>query len=75
MKVQDIWWARDRLLWPGGVGARDAFGLHDPKKIETVPLNRFKEERPVPGMVSIDDRAGTVSRVIGRKVSIDFSHP
>ncbi|HPW73403.1 MAG: peptidylprolyl isomerase [Methanothrix sp.] len=58
------------------LGPEDAFGLHDPKKIETVPLNRFKEERPVPGMqVSIDDRAGTVSRVIGRKVSIDFNHP
>ena len=54
----------------------NAFGLHDPKNIELVPLNRFKEERPVPGMrVGMDNRTGTVTRVIGRKVSIDFNHP
>lgn len=54
----------------------NAFGLHDPKKIETVPINRFKEEKPFPGMrVGMEDRTGTVNRVIGRKVSIDFNHP
>ena len=54
----------------------NAFGLHDPKNIELVPLNRFKEERPVPGMrVGMDNRTGMVTRVIGRKVSIDFNHP
>ena len=54
----------------------NAFGLHDPKNIELVPLNRFKEERQVPGMrVGMDSRTGTVTRVIGRKVSIDFNHP
>jgi FKBP-type peptidyl-prolyl cis-trans isomerase 2 len=57
------------------LGPESAFGLHDPKKIEIVPLNRFKE-RPVPGMqVGMDNRTGTVSRVIGRKASIDFNHP
>ena len=54
----------------------NAFGLHDPKNIEMVPLNRFKEEKQVPGMrVGMDNRTGTISRVIGRKVSIDFNHP
>jgi FKBP-type peptidyl-prolyl cis-trans isomerase 2 len=58
------------------IGPENAFGLHDPKNIELVPLNRFKEERPVPGMrVGMDNRTGTVTRVIGRKVSIDFNHP
>ena len=31
------------------IDPENAFGLHDPKNIELVPLNRFKEERPVPG--------------------------
>lgn len=53
-----------------------AFGLHDPRQIQIVPLNRFKEKKPVPGMrVSLDGRTGTVTRIIGRKVSIDMNHP
>jgi len=53
-----------------------AFGLHDPRQIQIVPLNRFKENKPVPGMrVSLDGRTGTVTRIIGRKVSIDMNHP
>jgi len=53
-----------------------AFGLRDPKKVEIVPLNRFKEQKPVVGMrVGVDNKTGTVSRIIGRKVSIDFNHP
>ena len=53
-----------------------AFGLRDPKKIEIVPLNRFKEQKPVVGMrVGVENKTGTVSRIIGRKVSIDFNHP
>jgi FKBP-type peptidyl-prolyl cis-trans isomerase 2 len=53
-----------------------AFGVRDPKKIEIVPANRFKEQKPVPGMrVSSENRVGTVTRVIGRKVSVDFNHP
>jgi FKBP-type peptidyl-prolyl cis-trans isomerase 2 len=53
-----------------------AFGLRDPKKVEIVPINRFKEKKPVPGMrVGIENKVGTVTRVIGRKVSVDFNHP
>lgn len=53
-----------------------AFGVRDPKKIEIVPINRFKEQKPVPGMrVSSENKAGTVTRIIGRKVSVDFNHP
>ena len=58
------------------LGPEKAFGLHDPKKIEMVPINRFKDDKPVPGMrVGMDNRTGTVTRVIGRKASIDFNHP
>ena len=54
----------------------NAFGQRDPKKIEIVSINRFKEQRPVPGMrVGIENKVGTVTRVIGRKVSVDFNHP
>lgn len=53
-----------------------AFGKHDPRKVETVSLSKFKEEKPVVGMrVGMDNRYGVVTRIIGRKVSIDFNHP
>jgi FKBP-type peptidyl-prolyl cis-trans isomerase 2 len=54
----------------------NAFGLRDVKKIEIIPINRFKEKKPVPGMrVGVENRVGTVTRVIGRKVNVDFNHP
>lgn len=54
----------------------NAFGLRDAKNIEIIPINRFKEKKPVPGMrVGVENRVGTVTRVIGRKVSVDFNHP
>ena len=53
-----------------------AFGVRDPKKVEIVPINRFKEQKPVPGMrVGSENKVGTVTRIIGRKVSVDFNHP
>jgi FKBP-type peptidyl-prolyl cis-trans isomerase 2 len=58
------------------VAPEDAFGLRDPKKVEIIPINRFKEKKPVPGMrVSVENKVGTVTRVIGRKVNVDFNHP
>jgi len=54
----------------------NAFGLRDAKNIEIIPINRFKEKKPVPGMrVGVENRVGTVTRIIGRKVSVDFNHP
>ncbi|HSD57747.1 MAG TPA: peptidylprolyl isomerase, partial [Methanotrichaceae archaeon] len=45
-------------------------------KVETVSITRFKEEKPVVGMrVGMDNKYGVVTRIIGRKVSIDFNHP
>jgi FKBP-type peptidyl-prolyl cis-trans isomerase 2 len=53
-----------------------AFGLRDPKKVEIVPINRFKDKKPVPGMrVGVENKVGTVTRIFGRKVSVDFNHP
>ena len=53
-----------------------AFGEHDPKKVETVPATRFKtEQKPTPGMrVSAEGKTGVVTRIIGRKVVVDFNH-
>jgi FKBP-type peptidyl-prolyl cis-trans isomerase 2 len=53
-----------------------AFGVYDPEKMGTFPITLFKEEKPWPGMrVSIDNRNGVVSRIIGRKVWVDFNFP
>jgi FKBP-type peptidyl-prolyl cis-trans isomerase 2 len=53
-----------------------AFGTRDPNKVETVSITRFKEEKPAVGMrVGVDNKYGVVTRIIGRKVSIDFNHP
>ncbi len=52
-----------------------AFGKYDPKKRELVSLRKFPE-RPKPGQrVRIGNRVGTVERVIGRRVLVDFNHP
>ncbi len=35
------------------------FGSHDPKKVEIIPINRFKEQKPMPGMrVGVENKAG-----------------
>jgi len=53
-----------------------AFGTHDPKKMETVSVTKFKEEKPAIGMrVGVEGKYGTVTRIIGRRVTIDFNHP
>jgi len=58
------------------IAPEKAFGLHDPRKTEIVSINKFKEQKPVPGLrVGVDNKVGTVTRVIGRKVAIDFNHP
>lgn len=53
-----------------------AFGTRDPAKVESVPITRFKEEKPQVGMrVGVEGKYGVVTRIIGRKVTIDFNHP
>jgi len=58
------------------VAPEKAFGIRDPTKVENVPITRFKEDKPLPGMrVGVEGKTGLVTRVIGRKVTIDFNHP
>ncbi|HOW14513.1 MAG: FKBP-type peptidyl-prolyl cis-trans isomerase [Methanosarcina sp.] len=53
-----------------------AFGPINPKLIETVSITKLQNRNVHPGMpVEIDGRRGVVSRVIGRRVTIDFNSP
>lgn len=52
------------------------FGEHDSKLVENISLTKFKDQKAYPGMnIEIDNRRGTVTKVIGRRVRVDFNHP
>jgi len=58
--------------------AEEAFGKKDAKLIEMIPLSKFKEHKidPTPGLqLNIDGDLGTVLRVSGGRVMLDFNHP
>ena len=55
-----------------------AFGKRDIKKMRIVPMSTFKEHKvqPQPGLqIDIDGERGTVSRVSGGRVIVNFNHP
>lgn len=53
-----------------------AFGESNPKLVKTFSISKFKDRKAYPGMlVEIDGRKGVVTRVIGRRVSVDFNSP
>jgi FKBP-type peptidyl-prolyl cis-trans isomerase SlyD len=52
-----------------------AFGAHDESRVESVSLARFKERPSVGQTVEIENREGTVSNILGRRVVVDFNHP
>ena len=55
-----------------------AFGKRDIKKMRIVPMNTFKEHKvqPQPGLqIDVDGERGTVSRVSGGRVIVNFNHP
>jgi len=53
-----------------------AFGPINPKLVETVSITKLKDRNVHPGLpVEVDDRRGVVSRVIGRRVTVDFNSP
>jgi FKBP-type peptidyl-prolyl cis-trans isomerase 2 len=56
----------------------DAFGQRNPKMMQLIPLQTFKEKGvyPTPGLqVNIDDILATIRSVSGGRVTIDFNHP
>ncbi len=52
-----------------------AFGKYDPDKKDVYSITRFKEKPEVGQRVRVGNRVGTVERIIGRRVIIDFNHP
>ena len=55
-----------------------AFGKKDVKKVQLVPLATFKEHKlnPHPGLqVDFDGKIGTVMRISGGRVMVNFNHP
>lgn len=52
-----------------------AFGEYDPDNKDVVTVTKLKE-KPYPGQrIQVGDRYGTVERIIGRRVIVDFNHP
>lgn len=50
------------------------FGEYDPELIKSYNINQFKEKPEVGAMAQIDGKYGTVHRVIGRRVQVDFNN-
>jgi len=56
----------------------NAFGKKDIKKLKIVPMSTYKENdlRPQPGLqINVDGEMGTVTRVSGGRVIVNFNHP
>ncbi len=55
-----------------------AFGKRDIKKIRIVPSSTFREHKvePQPGLqIEVDGELGTVMRVAGGRIIVNFNHP
>ncbi|PIZ51235.1 hypothetical protein COY27_04395 [Candidatus Woesearchaeota archaeon CG_4_10_14_0_2_um_filter_33_13] len=55
-----------------------AFGKRDVKNLRIVPMNTFKEHKvqPQPGLqIDVDGQMGTIVRVSGGRVIVNFNHP
>lgn len=53
-----------------------AFGPSNPRLVETISVTKLKDRNVHPGLpVEVDGRRGVVSRVIGRRVTVDFNSP
>lgn len=58
------------------ISPEKAFGPSNPKLIETVSITKLQDRNVHPGLtIEIDGRRGVVTRVIGRRVTVDFNSP
>jgi FKBP-type peptidyl-prolyl cis-trans isomerase 2 len=60
------------------LSAEEAFGKRDIKKMKIMPISAFKEHnmQPQPGLqIEADGETGTISRVSGGRVIVNFNHP
>lgn len=56
----------------------EAFGKRDVKNMKIMPMSAFKEHnmKPQPGLqINVDGQIGTISRVAGGRVIVNFNHP
>ncbi len=56
----------------------EAFGKRDIKKMKIMPISAFKEHnmQPQPGLqIEADGETGTITRVSGGRVIVNFNHP
>jgi len=51
------------------------FGEYDPSLMNSYGLSHFKQKPEVGMRVFVDNQYGTVHRLIGRRVQVDFNHP
>ncbi|MBT4539035.1 peptidylprolyl isomerase [Candidatus Woesearchaeota archaeon] len=55
-----------------------AFGKRDVKNMRIMPMGAFKEHKmtPQPGLqINVDGQIGTITRVAGGRVIVNFNHP
>jgi FKBP-type peptidyl-prolyl cis-trans isomerase SlyD len=58
------------------ISPEKAFGPSNSKLIETVSITKLQDRNVHPGLaVELEGRKGIVSRVIGRRVTVDFNSP
>jgi FKBP-type peptidyl-prolyl cis-trans isomerase SlyD len=58
------------------ISPEKAFGPSNSKLIETISITKLKDRNVHPGLaVEVDGRRGIVTRVIGRRVTVDFNSP
>ncbi len=58
------------------ISPEKAFGPSNPKLVETISITKLKDRNVYPGLaVEVEGRRGIVSRVIGRRVTVDFNSP
>jgi len=56
----------------------EAFGNKDPKMIQLISTNKFRDQKitPMPGLqVNMDGVLGTIKTVSGGRTVVDFNHP
>ncbi|TDA28298.1 MAG: peptidylprolyl isomerase [Archaeoglobi archaeon] len=51
------------------------FGNYDASKKDSFSITRFRERPQVGQRVRVGDKVGTVERIVGRRVIVDFNHP
>jgi FKBP-type peptidyl-prolyl cis-trans isomerase 2 len=59
------------------LAAADAYGERDPKKIQTIPMQKFKAQKVEPQvgmMLNLGNERGVVTQVAGGRVRVDTNH-